>query len=331
MQTRQLGNTDLHLSEVGFGAWAVGGGGYAFGWGAQDDRESIAAIHRALELGINWIDTAPVYGLGHSEEVVGKAIAGRRKNVILATKCSMVWNEKREIGNSLRAESVKKECEDSLRRLKTDVIDLYQIHWPTDNEHIEEGWRAIGELIEAGKIRYAGVSNFQYDMQHMYKTQAIRAMASLQGSYSMLRRYPEREPFDFLREHKIGFLAYSPMQAGILTGRFDMSRLTENDWRRKAREYQEPNLSINLDVVEKLKAIAARDHKTVAQLAVAWVLRRPEVTSAIVGARRPSQIEETAGGAGWTIDEEDLKAIDRLLDERRKRVESAGGYLSPNE
>lgn len=331
MQTRQLGNTDLHLSEVGFGAWAVGGGGYAFGWGAQDDNESITAIHRALELGINWIDTAPVYGLGHSEDVVAKAIAGRRKDVILATKCSMVWNEKREIGNSLRAESVKKECEDSLRRLKTDVIDLYQIHWPTDSEHIEEGWRAIGDLIEAGKIRYAGVSNFQYEMRHMHETQAIRPMASLQGAYSMMRRYPEREPFDFLREHQIGFLAYSPMQAGILTGRFDMSRLTEDDWRRKAKEYQEPNLSINLDVVEKLKAIAAKYDKTMAQLAIAWVLRRPEVTSAIAGARRPSQIEETAGGAGWTISEDDLNAIERLMDERRKRVESAGGYLSPNE
>lgn len=331
MNTRQLGNTDLHLSEVGFGAWAVGGGGYAFGWGTQDDNESIAAIHRALELGINWIDTAPVYGLGHSEEVVAKAIAGRRKSVILATKCSMVWNEKREIESNLSAASVKKECEDSLRRLKTDVIDLYQIHWPTDSEHIEEGWRAIGELIEAGKIRYAGVSNFQYEMRYMHDTQAIRPMASLQGAYSMMRRYPEREPFDFLREHQIGFLAYSPMQAGILTGRFDMSRLAEDDWRRKAKEYQEPNLSINLDVVKKLKAVAAKCDKTMAQLAIAWVLRKPEVTSAIAGARRPSQIEETAGGAGWTIAEDDLKAIDRLMDERRKRVESAGGYLSPNE
>ncbi|MBU0508968.1 aldo/keto reductase [bacterium] len=331
MQTRQLGTTNLHLTEVGFGAWAVGGGGYAFGWGEQDDNESVAAIHRALELGINWIDTAPVYGLGHSEEVVGKAIAGRRKDVILATKCSMVWNEKREIGNDLRAASVKKECEDSLRRLKTDVIDLYQIHWPTDSEHIEEGWRAIGELIEAGKIRYAGVSNFQYDMNHMHNTQAIRPMASLQAAYSMLRRYPERGTFDFMREHNIGFLAYSPMQAGILTGKFDLNRVAKDDWRRNTKEYQEPNLSINLDAVERLKGIAAKYDKTVAQLSVAWVLRRPEVTSAIVGARRPSQIEETAGSAGWTIDEEDLKTMDRLLDERRMRIESAGGYLSPNE
>ncbi|RPH93081.1 aldo/keto reductase [candidate division KSB1 bacterium] len=331
MQTRQLGNTDLHLSEIGFGAWAVGGGGYAFGWGEQDDRESIAAIHCALELGINWIDTAPVYGLGHSEEVVGKAIAGRRNEVIIATKCSLVWDENRNIGNSLRAESVKRECEESLKRLKIDTIDLYQIHWPSDSEHIEEGWRAIGDLISEGKIRYAGVSNFQYEMRHMHNTQAIRPMASLQGAYSMLRRYPEGEPFDYLREQKIGFLAYSPMQAGILTGRFSMSRVAQDDWRRNTPEYKEPNLSINLALVEALRPIAAKYGKTVAQLALAWVLRRPEVTSAIVGARRPSQIEETASGAGWNISHEDLGEIDELLEERKERVIASNGYLSPKE
>lgn len=331
MFTRKLGNTDLQLSEIGFGAWAVGGGGYAFGWGEQDDRESIAAIHRALELGINWIDTAPVYGLGHSEEVVGKAVAGRRHEVIIATKCSLVWDENRQIGNSLRADSVKRECEASLKRLNVERIDLYQIHWPTDSEHIGEGWRAIGDLIQEGKIRYAGVSNFQYEMRHMTDTQAIRPMASLQGAYSMLRRYPEAAPFDYLREQNIGFLAYSPMQAGILTGTFDMNRVAADDWRRNTREYQEPNLSITLDFVEALRPIAGKYDKTVSQLVLAWVLRRSEVTSAIVGARRPSQIEETAGGAGSKISAEDLNHIDELLAERRRRVVAANGYIATNE
>jgi len=331
MKTRQLGNSDLHLSEVGFGAWAVGGGGYEFGWGKQDDQESIAAIRRALELGINWIDTAAIYGLGHSEDVVAKAIEGRRKDVIIATKCSQVWDEKGTVTQNLSRASVMRECEASLRRLKTNVIDLYQIHWPGDNERLEEGWKAIGELIQVGKVRYGGVSNFHYDMNNMRRAQAVRPITSLQSAYSMMRRYPEHETFAYLREHHIGFLAYSPMQAGLLTGKFDMSRVAPDDWRRKAREFQEPNLFINLDVIARLKPIAEKYGKTTAQLSVAWVLRRPEVTSAICGARRPSQIEETAGGAGWTIDDEDLKAIDRLMDERRKRVESAGGYWHPNE
>jgi aryl-alcohol dehydrogenase-like predicted oxidoreductase len=329
MNTRRLGNTDLHLSEIGFGAWAVGGGGYAFGWGTQDDKESITAIQRALELGVNWIDTAPVYGLGHSEEVVGKAIKG--KKVIIATKCSQVWDAQRNITSSLRAESIKRECEASLKRLNIERIDLYQIHWPGDSERIEEGWRAIGAPIKEGKVRYAGVSNFQYDMSHMYRTQAVRPIASLQAAYSMLRRHCEGAPFDYLCEHKIGFLAYSPMQAGILTGRFDMARVAPDDWRRSSGEYKPPNLSINHDFVEALRPIAGKYDKTVAQLALAWVLRRPEVTSAIVGARRPSQIEETVGGAGWKISQEDLDHIDELLAERRRRVAAAGGYLSPHE
>ncbi len=331
MQTRQLGNTDLHLTEIGFGAWAVGGGGYAFGWGEQDDRESVAAIQRALELGVNWIDTAPVYGLGHSEEVVAQAIAGRRHEVIMATKCSLVWNEKGDVTDNLHADSVKRECEASLRRLNTDVIDLYQIHWPADNERIEEGWQAIGDLIAAGKVRYGGVSNFHYDMNNMRRAQTVRPIASLQSAYSMLRRYPEKETFAYLREHNIGFLAYSPMQAGLLTGKFDPARLAKDDWRGKAKEFQEPNLSINLDIIARLQPMADKYGKTIAQIALAWVLRIPEVTSAIVGARRPSQIEETMGGAGWTIADEDLTTIDQLMDERRKRVESVGGYLHPQE
>jgi len=331
MQTRTLGNTQLRLSEVGFGAWAIGGEGTAFSWGPQDDKDSIAAIQHALELGINWIDTAAVYGLGHSEEVVGKAVAGKRKDVIIATKCSQVWNDKREVTQNLTAASVKRECEQSLKRLKMDMIDLYQIHWPNDNEHLEEGWQAIGELIAEGKVRYGGVSNFHYDMTNMHRAEKVRHIGSLQSAYSMMRRLVEKEAFPYCTEHHIGFLAYSPMQAGLLTGKFDPAKMAANDWRRNSKEHNPPNIAINLDFIESLRVIAGKYDKTVAQLAVAWVLRRPEVTSAIVGARRPSQIEETAGGAGWKISQSDLEKIDALLEERLERVREAGGYVHPKE
>lgn len=331
MKTRKLGNSDLHLSEVGFGAWAIGGGGYPWSWGEADDRESIAAVHRALDLGINWIDTAAVYGLGHSEQVVGQAIKGRRSQVIVATKCSMVWDDEGRIRDDLSAASVTRECADSLRRLGIERIDLYQIHWPGDDSHLEEGWEAIGRLIEQGKVRCGGVSNFHYDMNHMRRAQSVRPIASLQSAYSMLRRLPEKEAFPYCAENKIGFLPYSPMQAGLLTGRFDRSRMAKDDWRQTSKEHAEPNLSINLDFVEALRVIAGKYDKTVAQLAIAWVLRRPEVTSAIVGARRPSQIEETSGGSGWQIAAEDLNKIDELLIERRERVIRAGGYVHPQE
>ncbi len=329
MERRRLGFTDLELSEVGFGAWAIGGGGWAFGWGPQDDAESIAAIRRALELGVNWIDTAAIYGLGHSEEVVARAVEGRRDEVILATKCSLIWDEKGEISSSLARESVRRECEASLRRLNTDVIDLYQIHWPEDDERIEEGWEEIGRLIEEGLVRYGGVSNFLAG--HLRRAQAIHPVASLQPPYSMLRRRHEGSEFAFCRENDIGVIAYSPMQSGLLTGRFDPSRLSEEDWRRRAGEFQEPNLSINLWFVDQLRPVAGEYGKTVAQLAVAWVLRREEVTSAIVGARRPDQIEETTGGAGWTLDEEHLAQIDELLAERKRRILEAGGYWPEGE
>jgi aryl-alcohol dehydrogenase-like predicted oxidoreductase len=331
MDKRRLGDTDLDLTEIGFGAWAIGGTGWQWGWGPQDDEESIAAIRRALELGINWIDTAAIYGLGHSEEIVAKAVGTHRKEVIIATKCSLVWDANRKISDSLRAESVMRECDASLKRLKTDVIDLYQIHWPTDNEHIEEGWTAIGKLIEQGKVRWGGVSNFHYDLNNMHRAQSVREISSLQAAYSMLRRYPEKETFDYLRDNNIGFLAYSPMQAGLLTGKLDPSKIAADDWRRGSNEFKEPNLRINLEFVEKLVPIAKKYNKTVAQLSIAWVLRASEVTSAIVGARRPAQIEETVGGAGWTIQNKDLKAIDALLAQRAEQIRSANGYIDPKE
>jgi len=288
----------------------------------------VAAIHRALDRGVNWIDTAAVYGLGHSEELVGRALRERgagAREIVVATKCSLVWNERGEVGSSLAHDSVKRECEESLRRLGVERIDLYQIHWPNDDVRIEEGWRAIGELIQEGKVRYAGVSNFQ--REHLERAQRIRPIASHQPPYSLIRRGIEGPILDFCREHRVGIVAYSPMQSGLLTGRFDPARLAANDWRRRADDFREPNLAANLDLARKLEPIARGYGKTVAQLALAWVLRLPEVTSAIAGARRPEQVEETVGGAGWRISDADLAAIDRLLAERRDRIRTTGGNL----
>ncbi len=325
MNTRKLGFTDLQLTEVGFGAWAIGGGDWSFGWGPQDDDESIAAMRRAVELGVNWIDTAAIYGLGHSEELVARAFEGRRDEIIIATKCSQVWNEKGEISGRLTSDSVRRECEDSLRRLNTDHIDLYQIHWPIDDEHIEEGWEAIARLMEEGKVRCGGVSNF--NVGHMERAQRIHPIASLQPPYSMLRRKVEGAEFDFCRRNDIGVVAYSPMHSGLLTGKFDIRRVAENDWRRRSNEFKEPNLHINQEFAGRLWNIALKYDKTPAQLAIAWTLRLDVVTAAIAGARRPSQIEETVGGAGWRIDEGDLKLIDELLEWRIDRLKEAGGYL----
>jgi len=318
MKTRKLGYSDLYLTEVGFGAWAIGGENWAFGWGPQDDNESIAAMHRAVELGVNWIDTAAIYGEGHSEEIVAQAFAGRRSEIIIATKCSQVWDDRNNISCILKRDSIIKECNDSLRRLNTDWIDLYQIHWPNDEEHIEEGWEAISRLIETGKVRYGGVSNF--DASQMERAQKIHPIASSKPPYSMLRRTAEGDDFEYCRQNDIGIIAYSPMQSGILTERFDVNRLAENDWRLKSTEFQEPKLSINLEFVDKLRPIARKYGKTIAQLAIAWTLRLDVVTAAIVGARRPSQIEETVRGAGWKIEDDDLKEIDALLKELARKA-----------
>jgi aryl-alcohol dehydrogenase-like predicted oxidoreductase len=323
MRTRKLGYSDLHLTTIGLGTWAMGGGGWAFGWGPQDDAATIAAIRRALELGINWIDTAAAYGLGHAEEMVGKAIAGRRDEVIIATKCSRVWNpgDTRPFPR-LKADSVRREAEASLRRLGVEVIDLYQIHWPEPDEDVEEGWGAIADLIREGKVRYGGVSNF--NVAQLKRAQAIHPVASLQPPYSMLRRAAEAELLGYCAANDIGVVAYSPMQAGLLTGQFSWKRvaqLPDNDWRRRNSHFQEPQLSANLDLVESLRPIAERNGRTLAQLAIAWVLRRPEVTAAIVGARRPAQIEETAPAADWTLAAADIAEIDALLAKREQAVE----------
>jgi aryl-alcohol dehydrogenase-like predicted oxidoreductase len=330
MQTRKLGYSDLHLTTVGLGTWAIGGGGWAYGWGPQDDSESMAAIRRALGLGINWIDTAAVYGLGHSEEIIGRAIpstgsghrAGRRDEVIIATKCGLVWDKGSTTPyGRLTAESVRAECEASLKRLNVEAIDLYQIHWPHDEEHLEEAWSTIADLIREGKVRYGGVSNFS--VEQLKRVQAIHPVASLQPPYNMLRRGIEEELLAYCAANDIGVIAYSPMQAGLLTGKFTKERianLPDDDWRKRNSHFQEPELSANLALVEKLRPIAERNGRTVAQLAIAWVLRRSEVTAAIVGARRPSQIEETVPAGDWVLSEEDVAEIDALLVERERAL-----------
>jgi len=325
MQTRKLGYTDLYLTTVGLGTWAIGGGGWAYGWGPQDDTDSIRTIQRALDLGINWIDTAAVYGLGHSEEIVGKAIRGRRDQVIIATKCGLVWDEGSTTPyGRLKAWSVRQEVEASLRRLGVDVIDLYQIHWPNPDEDIEEAWATIADLVREGKIRYAGVSNFS--VEQMKRIQPIHPIASLQPPYNMLRRDIEAEILPFCAANDIGVIVYSPMASGVLTEKFSrqwVASLPDDDWRKKySGHLQEPELSANLALVEGLKAIAARYGRTVSQLAIAWTLRRPEVTAAIVGARRPEQIEQTAPAADWVLPPEVLAEIDDLLARRAEAMKA---------
>jgi aryl-alcohol dehydrogenase-like predicted oxidoreductase len=316
MRTRKLGFTDLNLTTMGFGTWATGGTGWQWAWGPQDDADSIAAIQRGFDLGINWIDTAAAYGLGHAEVVVGQAIKGRRDEVIIATKCGLVWDEgSSEVYGRLTAASVRAECEASLKRLGVEVIDLYQIHWPHDAEHLEEGWSTIADLVKAGKIRYAGVSNFT--IEQIKRVQAIHPVASLQPPYSMLERGVEAELLPFCAANNIGVVVYSPMQTGMLTGKYTkelVDQLPADDWRKEFNpHFQEPALSANLKLVDGLRPIAMRNGKTVAQLAIAWVLRRPEVTAAIVGARRPAHIEETVAAGDWVLSPAEVAEIDTLL------------------
>lgn len=323
MKTRKLGYTDLNLTTVGFGTWAIGGAGWQWAWGAQDDNNSIAAIRRGLDLGINWIDSAAAYGLGHSEEVIGKAITGRRDEVIIATKCGLVWDEgSSDVYGRLTAASVRAECEASLKRLQVEAIDLYQIHWPYDEENLEEGWATIADLIKEGKVRYAGVSNFS--VAQLKRVQTIHPVASLQPSYSMLDRDIEKELLAYCAANDIGIVAYSPMSTGLLTGKYTkelVASLPDDDWRKEQNpHFQEPALSANIKLVDGLRPIAERNGKTVAQLAIAWVLRRPEVTAAIVGARRPAHIEETVKAGDWELSANDIAEIDALLAQREQAL-----------
>lgn len=319
VQTRQLGKTDLQLTTVGIGTWAIAGGAWKFGWGAQDESAAVAAIVRGVELGCNWIDTAAVYGDGRSEELVGRALQQMdpQRRPLVATKCGRIVQPDGEITGCLKPASLAAECEASLRRLKLETIDLYQIHWPDPDADLELGWTALAQLVQQGKVRHIGLSNCS--VAQMQRLEAIHPIASLQPPYNLLERQIERETLDYCARQQIGVVAYSPMAKGLLTGAFDRERaasLPADDHRSRDPKFREPLLEINLQLVEALAAIAARKQCTVAQLAIAWVLRRPEVTSAIVGVRHPQQIEATAPAADLQLSADDQRAIDLALVQR---------------
>ncbi|GHO70730.1 oxidoreductase [Ktedonobacter sp. SOSP1-52] len=313
MQTRRFGKTDMQITPLGIGAWAMGGGGWDAGWGSQDDQESITTIKRGLDLGINWIDTAAVYGLGHSEEVVGKAIKGRERPLIF-TKCSLVWDEKRQISNSLKANSIKREAEASLKRLGVDYIDLYQIHWPNPEPDIEEGWSKLAELKREGKVRHIGVSNF--NVEQMQRAERIAPVETLQPPYSLLSPDVERELLPYCEKNDIGVIVYSPMASGLLTGRMTKERIEQmpdDDWRKNADNFKEPALSRNLELAHMLQEIGQAHNVTAGVVAVAWTLRNPAVTAAIVGSRRPAQIEDMVAAAEYRLSDSELHDLEKFM------------------
>ena len=311
---RTLGNSGLHLTPIGFGAWAIGGGDWQFSWGPQDDNDSIAAIHRALDLGINWIDTAAIYGLGHSEEIVGRAVKSSAQKPYVFTKCSMRWHADRSIYHSLKAASIGEEVEASLRRLQVDTIDLYQIHWPNPDPEIEEGWETLARLQKQGKLRWIGVSNFS--VEQMKRALAIAPITSLQPPYSMLRRAIEAEILPFAQANGIGVINYSPMLSGLLAGKMTAERaasLAPDDWRRGNAEFREPKLSRNLRLVELLREIGSGHGVTPGVVAVAWTLHHPAITAAIVGGRSAKQVEETAAALRFRLSDEEYQRIVSFL------------------
>jgi aryl-alcohol dehydrogenase-like predicted oxidoreductase len=311
LTTTELGNTGLEITRVGFGAWAIGGGGWEFGWGPQEDEESIEAIHRALELGVNWIDTAAAYGFGHSEEVVGRALEGLGERPYVFTKASLVPGPGNRVVNNLKRDSILREAEDSLARLGVDAIDLYQIHWPNPDEDIEEGWSALAELKEQGLVRHIGVSNF--DVGQLRRIQSIAPVETLQPPYSLIAREVEDEILPFTEHEGIGVIAYSPMGSGLLTGamtRERISSLPEDDWRKHSEAFQDPQLSRHLALVERLKGVAARLDTTPGAVAVAWALRNPAVDGAIIGFRRPDQVGSILDAGGLLLSDADVAEIE---------------------
>ena len=311
MRKKWLGNSDMELTPIGIGAWAMGGSGWAFAWGPQDDNESIAAIHAALDAGVNWIDTAAVYGLGHSEEVVARALAERSARPYVFTKCERVWDENRQISPSLKAASVRRECEDSLRRLKVDAIDLYQIHWPEPDGEIEEGWSTLAKLKEEGKVRWIGVSNF--DAGQLELCRKIAPVTSLQPPYSAISPEVEEAALPYCLRHGIGAIAYSPMKSGLLTGTMTRERVAAfppDDFRRQAAPFQEPRLSRNLELAELMKRIGGRHGRTAGEVAIAWVLRNPAITAAIVGMRSAAQVKGVIGALEFRLSPEEIAEID---------------------
>lgn len=312
MKMRELGAHGPSLSVVGFGAWAIGGP-WVYGWGSVDDEESIRAIHKGLDGGINWIDTAAAYGLGHSEEVVGRAVRGRRSDVFLATKCGLVPDGKGGVVRNSRPENIRSELETSLRRLGTDSVDLYQIHWHDAEVPVEESWGMMARLKEEGKTRYIGVCN--YDVPLLERCLAVAPIQSVQPPFSMVNRGIEDAVLPFCHVHGIGVIAYSPMQSGLLTGRYDPDALAPDDWRRKHSYFMRPEVTTILDLVEHLRPIAAKHDATVGQLAVAWVLHHTGITAAIVGARTAAQVEDNLHAGVLSLSDANLRDIDTLLKE----------------
>ena len=311
LQTTQLGTTGLAITRVGFGAWAIGGGGWQFGWGPQEDDESIAAIHHALERGVNWIDTAAAYGFGRSERIVGRALAGLTERPYVFTKASLLEGPGRRVVHSLRRDSILREAEASLDRLGVDAIDLYQIHWPIPETDIEEGWSALAELKEQGLVRHIGVSNF--DVEQLRRIRSIAPVETLQPQYSLVEREAEGELLPFAEREGIGVIVYSPMGSGILTGGMTRERiasLPDDDWRRHDPRFREPQLGRALDLVERLRAVAARHDTTPGAVAVAWTLRNPSVDGAIVGFRRPGQVDPILAAAGLELSDAETAEIE---------------------
>jgi aryl-alcohol dehydrogenase-like predicted oxidoreductase len=313
MEKRRLGGSDLMITRIGLGAWAIGGS-WRWGWGHQDDTDSVKTIHKALDGGINWIDTAAVYGLGHSEEIVGRVYTERSEKPYVFTKCSRMWDENDAIWGRLTAASVRREVENSLRRLKLDVIDLYQIHWPEPEREIEEGWETMARLKEEGKVRYIGVSNFS--VKQLQRIMPLAPVTSLQPPYSLLSRDVEREILPFCLKNEIGVIVYSPMASGLLTGTMTPERirnLPDEDWRKGSANFQEPLLSKNLKLAELLKRIGDKQGKTPGEIAIAWTLRHSAVTAAIVGMRRPDQVDGVIHAPEVKLDNEDIERIESLL------------------
>jgi len=313
MEKRRLGNSDMEITRIGFGAWAIGGSGWSYGWGAQDDKQSVAAIHRTLECGINWIDTAAVYGTGHSEEVIAQSLKdwkGTRPYVF--TKCGLRWDDSRTPRQHLTPQSIREECEDSLKRLQVETIDLYQIHWPTESlKEVAAAWSEMAKLKEQGKVRWIGVSNC--NEKQMKRLQKIAPVTSLQPPYSLIRREIEDSELPFCRRNGIGVIVYSPMASGLLTGAMTKERahnLPSDDWRSKSPEFQEPRLSQNLAVVERLRKVGERHGRSPGEVAIAWTLRHPAVTAAIVGARSPQQVNGSLGGADLKLTEAEIAEIE---------------------
>jgi aryl-alcohol dehydrogenase-like predicted oxidoreductase len=314
MEMRKLGNSDLQITPVGFGAWAIGGSGWDFAWGHQEDDDSIAAIHGSLELGVNWIDTAAVYGTGHSEEVVAQSLeAWRGRRPYVFTKCVLRWDDKGHVIQNHTAASIRSECEDSLRRLKIEVIDLYQMHWPpSDNgPGLEEAWQTMAALQKEGKVRWIGVSNF--NVEQLKRAEKIASPTSLQPPYSLIRRQVDKEILPYCKQQGIGVIAYAPMASGLLTGAMTRERaaaLPADDFRSKNPEFREPRLSKNIDLVERLRKVGARHGRNPGEVAIAWVLSNPAVTGAIVGARNAKQAEGVMRAGELKLSPEEIAEIE---------------------